>query len=79
MTIISGPICQCQHTHVYGGNAYRDCPYCDCHEHSKLFGDSIYNVKRFNRWVRQHNKPNKVKNNIIDIEIQQMINSIQLV
>lgn len=80
MNIISGPVCQCSHTHVYGGNAYIDCPYCNCHQHSKLFGDLIYNIKRFNAWVRKHNKPSKVKqNNVIDIEIQQIIQSIGLI
>lgn len=78
---ISGPICQCQHTHVYGGVAYIDCPYCDCHEHTHngAVGETIYNIKRWKRWERNHKQLKTTKAAMFDYEINQMIASIKLV
>jgi hypothetical protein len=79
--LLSGPVCYCQHTHVYEGIQYLDCPYCDCHEHSSDNVDTlkIYNVKRFNTWVRKQEHPKRIKqDNVIDSEIRQMIASIEL-
>jgi len=78
---LSGSICNCLHTHVYGGVQYLDCPYCDCHMHSDDNIDTmaVYNIKRFNTWVRKHKQPKRIKQqNMIDSEIQQMIASIEL-
>ena len=80
--MFSGVVCNCQHTHVYGGIQYLDCPYCDCHEHSNDNVETlkVYNVKRFNSWVRKHERPKRIKrDNVIDREIEQMIASIELV
>jgi hypothetical protein len=82
MIMLSGVVCNCGHTHVYGGIQYLDCPYCDCHEHSSDSVDTlkVYNVKRFNSWVRKHERPKRIKQaSMIDREIQQMIASIELV
>lgn len=84
MNIISGIVCtniNCQHTHVYGGIQYLDCPYCKCHTHSsdEVTTLTIYNVKRFKAFVRKHKQPRVKVDNEIDSEIEQMIQSIQLV
>jgi len=40
---------------------------------------AVYNIKRFNTWVRKHKQPKRIKQqNMIDSEIQQMIASIEL-
>ena len=83
--LLSGKVCTnvgCSHTHVYSGIQYLDCPYCDCHMHSDETIDTIavYNPKRFMSWIRNHDKPKRIKQDeVIDNEIQQMIQSIQLV
>lgn len=75
MNIISGPICRCQHTHTYGGVAYIDCPYCECHEHTHelAIGTFIYNVKRFNRWIKKHKQPYEKIDEAINSEIAKMM------
>ena len=41
---------------------------------------AVYNPKRFMSWIRNHDKPKRIKQDeVIDNEIQQMIQSIQLV
>ena len=82
LMLLSGKICNCQHTHVYGGIQYLDCPYCECHEHSNRDVETltIYNVKRFNSWVRKHKQSKRTKqHDTTGQEIKQMIASIELV
>ena len=73
--ILSGPLCQCKHTHVYGEIQYCDCPYCDCHEHTdKQTGYlAIYNIKRWKTYVRKHKQPRVKVDQAIDSEIKQML------
>ena len=80
--MLSGPVCSCKHTHVYGGIQYLDCPYCECHEHSSDTVETlkVYNIRRFNAWIRKQKRPKRVKQeNMIDSEIQHMIATIELV
>ncbi len=30
----TGPLCNCEHTHIYEGVLYDNCPYCECSVHS---------------------------------------------
>jgi len=77
MTMLSGKVCVCKHTHVYEGKQYLDCPYCICHMHSDDTIDTmaVYNQKRFNAWVNKHVKrPKRIKQESInDQEIQRLI------
>jgi RAB protein geranylgeranyltransferase component A len=79
MSMLSGKVCRCQHTHVYGGRQYLDCPYCECHMHSddNIETMAVYNIKRFNSWVRKHERPKRIKQeNMIDREIIEYMQSI---
>lgn len=82
MMMRSGKVCSCHHTHVYGGIQYLDCPYCECHMHSddSIETMAVYNMKRFNAWVRKHERPKQIKHETaIDSEIEQMIASIEVI
>jgi hypothetical protein len=41
---------------------------------------AVYNMKRFNAWVRKHERPKQIKHETaIDSEIEQMIASIEVI